>query len=686
MTHPPPPREKVEAPSGERLLVDWCLSLVARYLVRHGHRLTQAGGSLDNLFVSLEEARTVLRGGAGRDVAGELGLPAPTEEDLKFPSAPLATELGRRLSLSEHELRVVVALAVPAISVDVARLYAFSWADFARKAPTVAFVAELLADTPDDVPHVRRLLGSDGALVRAGVVQAAGDGPWAGTSPAIERVVAVPEEVIEALTQECAPLQAGPLPSLDDLVLPSETPHRLRELVGRIERQPSCVWLHGPRSAGRRTAWAAALGERGLQPHVVVLDPAATPEGIALAVRRGALRARLAAAVPLFRLDDLGERSAVAAALASMTQVPWSFAVTAGTGPGVHAATLALAGSVQFRAPPLAGQRLLWGGALAGRGIPVVPGLPRRLASTYRMLPGVVEQVAKSIAAARDLADPTPLDVAGVLPHLQQGVPHALGQLGTRVRTSMGWGDLVVPPATRLQLEELVLHARHRLEVLEDWGLSRFVGQSRGLAALFAGPSGTGKTLAGALIGHELGCAVYRVDLGSVVSKWVGETEKNLSRLFEEAERAQAILLFDEADSLFARRTEIRTANDRYGNMEVNHLLQRMEAYEGVSILTSNFQGGIDEAFARRLRFIVHFPAPDEAARAALWRSMVAACPRVDPDLDLDALAREHRLTGGEIRNVVLRAAHHAAAAALPVDHDGLARAVRAEMLGAGRL
>jgi hypothetical protein len=250
-----------------------------------------------------------------------------------------------------------------------------------------------------------------------------------------------------------------------------------------------------------------------------------------------------------------------------------------------------------------------------------------------------------------------------------------LDELAQRVDATAGWDDLVLPEPQSRSLREVVTHVRHRLTVLEDWGLGR--GRGGGVAVLFTGASGTGKTLAAEVLAARLRLDLYRVDLSQVVSKYIGETEKNLRRIFDAAESGGAVLLFDEADALFGKRGEVRDSHDRYANIEVSYLLQRMESYRGLAILTTNMKSALDPAFLRRLRFIVHFPMPDSAARERIWRRVFP--PRTPTHgLDPVKLARLN-VAGGTIRNVALAAAFAAAEAGEPVRMAHLARAARAE-------
>jgi SpoVK/Ycf46/Vps4 family AAA+-type ATPase len=222
--------------------------------------------------------------------------------------------------------------------------------------------------------------------------------------------------------------------------------------------------------------------------------------------------------------------------------------------------------------------------------------------------------------------------------------------------------------------------------VYEEWGFGRRVGYGKGMIALFSGPPGTGKTMLAGLIAKELDLDIYQVDLAQVVSKWVGETEKQLARVFDQAERAHAVLLFDEADSLFAKRTEVKTSNDRYGNLAVNYLLQRLEAYSGVAILTTNKEAALDEALRRRLSLHLHLDTPKPPERERLWWSMLPTRAPSARNINFKQLAKEYEITGGYIKNITLRAAFLAATEGVPIHMGLLRRAAALEMEDMGRL
>jgi hypothetical protein len=249
--------------------------------------------------------------------------------------------------------------------------------------------------------------------------------------------------------------------------------------------------------------------------------------------------------------------------------------------------------------------------------------------------------------------------------------------LAQRIEPVATWQDLVLPAREREQLRHIVLHVRHRTRVYEGWGFVECSSRGLGISALFAGPSGTGKTTAAEVLANELRLDLFRIDLSQVISKYIGETEKNLSRVFDAAEQGAAVLLFDEADALFGKRTEVKDSHDRYANIEVSYLLQRMESYRGVAILTTNRKSSLDHAFLRRIRFVVEFPFPEAPQRAEIWRRVF---PRRTPvqGLNIDRLARL-RVSGGNIHNIAMGAAFLAADAGQPVLMEHLLAAARAE-------
>jgi SpoVK/Ycf46/Vps4 family AAA+-type ATPase len=303
-----------------------------------------------------------------------------------------------------------------------------------------------------------------------------------------------------------------------------------------------------------------------------------------------------------------------------------------------------------------------------------------------RMTPAQIERAAtaarwNAIAAGRKV---TAADLrAGARAQNAAG----LERLARRVEPRVTWDDLVLPPETLRPLRGLAARARHRELVLDEWGLrGRSGGTGHGIAALFAGPSGTGKTLAAEVIADEVGLELYAIDLATVVDKYVGETEKNLDRIFTEANEVNALLFFDEADALFGRRSDVRDAHDRYANIEVAFLLQRMESFDGIAILATNLRSNVDDAFTRRLDAIVDFQPPDPERRKQLWELCLGRSAPRGPDLDLDFCAEAFELAGGNIRSIALAAGYAAAERGGTIGMIDLIAAIEQEYRKLGRL
>jgi SpoVK/Ycf46/Vps4 family AAA+-type ATPase len=296
--------------------------------------------------------------------------------------------------------------------------------------------------------------------------------------------------------------------------------------------------------------------------------------------------------------------------------------------------------------------------------------------------------IARAVTAARFLVSGDGvLDTSAVIGGVRASVEERLGELATRVPVTQSWDDLVLPDDLLDQIKALVARVRHAHRVLDQWGFGRKLARGQGVAALLSGPPGTGKTMVAGLIARELELDLLQVDLSRVVSKWVGETEKQLSALFDAAEAGHALLLFDEADSLFAKRTEIKGANDRYANLEVNYLLQRVEAFGGITLLTTNFETAIDPALRRRLAAQIAFWPPGDAERTMLWRKAIPPEAPVAGLLDHESLSlRYPNMTGANIRNAAIAAAFLAAGEDVALTQDHLERAARVEYQAMGRV
>ncbi len=412
------------------------------------------------------------------------------------------------------------------------------------------------------------------------------------------------------------------------------------------------VRLAGDDAGGRRDV-AAALAQAS-QKLLFAIARADIPTGAAEQEAMAVLWHREAVLLPAALLIEADERhGADAAALLRFVQRLRGLVMVSSRDclPGTAHAL------AQIDKPDASAQAALWLQAAGGGATPALRKAVGEVASQFRLSASTIQRHAAALCGTASRQGPAPSLWQACI----EGSRPALDELAQRIEPAAGWSDLVLPDAQTATLLQLAAQVRQRLRVHGEWGFGARGARGLGISALFHGESGVGKTMACEVLARELALDLYRIDLSGVVSKYIGETEKNLRRVFDAAEDSGAILLFDEADALFGKRSEVKDSHDRYANIEVSYLLQRMESYRGLAVLTSNLRGALDPAFLRRLRFVVHFPFPDLAQREALWRR---AFPAATPSAALD-FAKLARLpmAGGHIRNIALNAAFLAAAA-----------------------
>jgi hypothetical protein len=433
------------------------------------------------------------------------------------------------------------------------------------------------------------------------------------------------------------------------------------------------VQLIGPDAADCRLVAAAAC--QSLNMDLSALQIEALPIGHADIEILGRLCTRemvLACGALLLECDGYRSRDSVTEAALRLADCTVGPVFVTGREP--HALRIRQTVAFELRSLTATERREAWRATLAG----IDPGPPLdRLAWTFNLGTAAIEACAAEVrtrAAVSDHALP-PTSLAWTVCRTRARAP--LDGLAERIEPTAGWDDLVLPPTQAALLRLLLGQVRNRAIVYGQWGFAERAATTLGITALFHGPSGTGKSLAAEVLAAELELDLFRIDLSLVVSKYIGETEKNLHRLFEAAEASGAVLVFDEADALFGKRSEVKDSHDRYANIQVSYLLQRMETYRGLAVLTTNSKSSLDPAFLRRIRFVVSFPFPDSAQRAEIWRR---AFPTALPTAGLD-FSRLAMLgvTGANIRNIALSAAFLAADAGQPVRMAHLSQAVRVE-------
>ncbi|MEU7873001.1 ATP-binding protein [Dactylosporangium sp. NPDC049140] len=604
--------------------------------------------------------------------------------------------LGRHFGLSPMELDAVVICLAPELRRAYDRLYAYLQDDITRQRPSVDLVLDLLCADERERWAARPVFAPDAPLLRSGLVHTWDDPQSPSGSSGLARMLSLDPQVtrfllgspgLDGRTSGYARLDRPGAPVPGTEVDPALT-ERVARLAGthRPGGPATVLQLMGADAGdvddlARRVS--ARLGRALLSLDVPAVPPAADPGAlVALVLRDGRL---FGAAVHLAGTDALSgeEQRPVAAALAAAVDQHGGLVFLSGAHDWPEGRRL-LGGRVQVVAVPApdpARSAAIWREELAAH-TPRADAWATELAGRYRLPAG-------RIPAAVDLAVRSrtgPLGLPGLFTACRGQSAPTLGDLAVAVPVRAGWDDLVLPGDSVAQLHEISDQFRHRARVWQTWGFGGSSARGRGLSALFNGPPGTGKTMAAEVLAGDLGLDLFHIDLSGVVSKYIGETEKNLSRVFAEARSSNAILFFDEADALFGKRTEVSDAHDRYANIETSYLLQKMEEYDGVVLLATNLARHLDEAFTRRIRFHVEFPFPDANHRERIWRTLVPAAAPVSSTVDYAALAEWFPVAGGNIRNIAVSAAFLAAADGGVITEAHILRSGRREYEKMGKL
>lgn len=681
---------------------------------------------------ALDEAAAWLAAGLEREITWRTvdgRLPPGADRDLDRRLGELRTACRERAAVFRERVesdfiarRLAAMFALDKLDLDLLYL-----ATAAQREPSLTHALAVLRPPAVEAPlHVSLLaaLATDGAdTAREAIAKLRGDavlarynllgfGLGSGNPPHAARAVVVPE-AIEGY------LEGGELADLDRGLYLAAVPHAREPRAGSpewnlarclVERglathdSPIALALRAPPGSGHERFAANVADQLGsgllaLDLDLAGGDPCKLDDRVRSAVRDAQLRNALFVITGLERIED-GERSSerrrrllvVARALATCNyRLPFFVAIVSRIDIGELGRDVV---TIEIPVVPPEQRVELFHEALEAACASSIPSSLEdaqvaRIARSYPLPPPAIEAAARAaVRAARgrvSVREGSPLDEGDLLTAVRAQLEHRMSSLADPVRHRIGFDELVLEPDAMARLREIASYVCHAETVYDRWGFATRTS-SRGVSALFSGPPGTGKTLGASALATELGLELFRIDLSRVVSKYIGETESNLARVFDEAGASRAILLFDEADALFGKRTEIKSSVDRYANMEINYLLQRVEAFDGISILTTNLDKAMDEAFSRRIHFQIRFEPPDEAMRAALWRRLIPSAAEQTCDIDFRALGRRFVMAGGNIRNAALRAGFLAASRRRPIEMSCLLEAAEREVEQMGRV
>jgi SpoVK/Ycf46/Vps4 family AAA+-type ATPase len=621
-------------------------------------------------------------------------------------------QLKELFSLSPFDIDTLLICLAPELDLRFEKIYAYLQDDVTKKRPGVELILKIIGPSLAEQLEGRVRFHASSPLMQHKLLQLLDD-PSQPHPPLLSKYIKMDHRVVDYLLgsdrmdDRLMPFVDEILPEIgfEEILIPGEIKDRFENVMKnrKLSESPQkpeqrarlILYFQGPYGVGKRTAAAAIcheLGQRLL--HVDLKQPAGnTPLDFDTAIQlvnREALFQDCALYFDGFdalMADDRHNQLAVfLRELASHSGL--CFLAGEKIWEPVDALHHADFLRVEFSKPGYLDRIVLWHRFLE-KGHPAISdGDLNTLANSFRLTGGQIRDAAttaRNLAKWRNFANgQATADDFNVACRLQSN--RKLAELAQNITPLYKWEDIVLPHDRLRQLREICSYVKYRSFVYDEWGFDRKLSLGKGLNVLFAGPSGTGKTMAAEIMAGELGLELYKIDLSTVVSKYIGETEKNLARIFTEAETSNSILFFDEADSLFGKRSEVKDSHDRYANIEISYLLQRMEQYEGMVILASNLQKNMDEAFMRRMHFNVEFPLPNAKERGQIWQKIWPLDTPCSPKLDLNFMAHRFEITGGNIRNIALASAFLAAADGKIVTMEHLIGATQREYQKMGKL
>lgn len=612
--------------------------------------------------------------------------------------------LQKAYGLSDFDLDVILIALAPELDRRYERLYAYLQDHVSRRRPSVDLVLNLLCSNAVERLDRRIHFAADAPLFQRNLIHLISEPDYAEPT-LLAKTLKLDDQVVNFILEQqnldsrLAPFCQWSEPTMleDELPLTLEQQHKLSALAGQAwaTHQPLRFYFRGPQGVGKQRVAEMLAAEVDAPLLVVDLMRVITAKPdfeqlVRLLFREALFQGAILYIDKLELLCSDEKRANSEQILLEALSHSSGITILSGTQPWQPAVDLPLGVfQVPFSMPDFAQRRNSWSNQLVVTGMTFSSADLDALASRFHLTP---TQIAEAVATAcngagwstgEGIDQPT---VEELFATARQQSANDLAALARKIEPVYTWEDLILPEDALAQLHELCQRVTHCHQVLEGWGFDRKLSLGKGVNTLFAGPSGTGKTMAAEVVANELGLDLYKIDLSGVVSKYIGETEKNLNRIFQAAENANAILFFDEADALFGKRSEVRDSHDRYANIEISYLLQKMEEYEGLSILATNLNRNMDEAFVRRLTFTIPFPFPDEAHRHRIWQAVWPQEAPLAEDVDLEGLARQFKLAGGNIKNIALASAFLAVEENSAIAMHHLVQATRREYQKMGKV
>lgn len=593
-------------------------------------------------------------------------------------------QLAAIFVLSPFDVQVLIICLAPELNRKYDKLYAYLQDDITRKKPSIDLVLNLLLDKESEQWNARMHFSDNAPLFRNGILQITDDPHSPSGSSDLARFLKLDPRILNYLlgnnTVDGRLVNMlkvyNPLPSMDKIMvdhviktkLLNGVQHHFSEKADAPKRL--VFYFYGPYGVGKRDLALGICGK--LNCLLLYLDMAflIQQELDFELVLRLALREGLLMQAPLFfdnvdcLFKDEYKSEFFVKKLAKMIDEYGWLTFLSGESSWPHKGNFESVRfhSIEITVPDAPLREEAWKHALERLALMNTGKWARELARRFRLTPGQILDAADFVEIDQSMhGEQREITLSDLFAACRCQSNQKLSELSLKIEPRYDWRDIILPEDKIKHLKEICNQIKHHYQVFGEWGFDRKISHGKGLSALFSGPPGTGKTMAAEIIAHELQLDLYKIDLSGVVSKYIGETEKNLSKIFKEAEASNAILFFDEADALFGKRTEVSDAHDRYANIETSYLLQKMEEYQGIVILATNLQKNMDEAFTRRIRFIVEFPFPDETSRLRIWKTLFPKEAPLREEIDYESLSKHFKIAGGNIKNIALNAAFLAA-------------------------
>ncbi len=599
--------------------------------------------------------------------------------------------LSQLFHLTPFEIDALLICLAPELDLRYEKLYSYLQNDVTRKRPTVDLVMRLLCYSLEEKFEARKFFSQASSLIRNRLLSFTGDEQL----PLLSRSLKIDERIISFLLGASGIDQRiwnftsliEPGRSFDDIISSDDYKNRLTELIKLLSnmKNPPMFLFQGPYGTGKKMTAEAVCRE--LRKPLLMVDSKGLKGNESLETLKLILREAMLQGSALYfeGLDALLEKDS-GASIPDLIQYMDGYpdpVFLSGEIPyeprGIHDHCFI---RLDFPLPSFHLRKQLWKSFLnSNAGDADIDALSVK----FKFSGGQIKDAIFTAQNAARAKGRDGLSMEDLYEGCRAQSGSTISAMARKIQPRYTWEDIVLPKDTRDQLKEVAGHIKYRGVVYSDWGFDRKLSMGKGLNILFSGPSGTGKTMAAEIIARETQLDIYKIDLSNVVSKYIGETEKNLSKIFKEAETSNAILFFDEADALFGKRSEVKDAHDRYANIEIGYLLQKMEEYDGVVILATNLSKNIDDAFLRRMQIVIEFPFPDEIQRKLIWKGIFPKESPLAGDIDYKFLSEKIKLAGGNIKNMALAAAFYAAENSGEIGMDHIMHAARREYQKIGK-